>query len=234
MRMITGVTVFGDSLMKATAPDERQRLHFNIRRYAERLFTDFSLPLTCKAQFGATVSMGCRELKKALSKGIEGSHVLIEYGGNDCDFDWAAIAENPQGQHVPRTPLPQFRAALAEMVELVQQAGKYPVLMSLPPIDAERYLQGMKKRGLNRANIVAWLGDPQMIYRYHELYSMNVVNFARSMSLPLIDIRNHFLERHDFSQLLSADGIHPSLKGYDFIYEICAAHLRNLKNVAAV
>ena len=35
------------------------------------------------------------------------------YGGNDSDYDWAAIDADPAGDHRPRTELPAFRESSA-------------------------------------------------------------------------------------------------------------------------
>ena len=33
-------------------------------------------------------------------------------GGNDSDYDWAAVAADPEGEHMPRTAPEQLRSIL--------------------------------------------------------------------------------------------------------------------------
>jgi lysophospholipase L1-like esterase len=49
------------------------------------------------------------------------------------------------------------------------------------------------------------------------MYSLEVNKLAMALSVPLIDIRSHFLKRKDYSDLICADGIHPNQEGHRLI-----------------
>ena len=220
----TTVFLYGDSLMRATMPDETFRYHFHFAEYLAR----FGVPgaeIVNRAHFGATVGKGLSTLAADLKKGFQSRFALLEYGGNDCDFRWAEVAAAPEAEHLPNTSLPDFRAGLREMAEELRENGTEPVLMTLPPIDAERYFDFFCSAGLDRAGVLRWLGDVQMIYRFQELYSDTVRETAEALSLPLIDVRAAFLDRHDLRQLISADGIHLSEQGYALFFGTLAQRL---------
>ena len=106
------------------------------------------------------------------------------------------------------------------MIEDLRARDVLPILITLPPIDAERYFAWFTEKGrLDRAPILSWLGDIQMIYRYQELYSESVLKLSYQTHCPLVDIRSAFLDKRCYQQLLCQDGIHPNEKGYQLIYQ---------------
>ena len=106
------------------------------------------------------------------------------------------------------------------MVKRLLKQGIRPVLMTLPPIDAERYFRYLVGDKLNRDNILSWLGDVQQIYRYQEMYSLLVERIAREFSIRLIDLRSRCLaERNFFRDMLCEDGLHLTEEGQRFVGE---------------
>ena len=215
---LTDITVFGDSLMRATSPDENLRPHFNIRHYTDRLRDEHGLTLSCRASFGATVSRGLEDLQRTLSRGISSSHVLLEYGGNDCDFNWAEVAASPDGEHQPHASVERFSDTLLSMIRALQARKIQPILTTLPPLDAQKYLNFIGRLGSDTGKILHWLGDVQMIYRWQERYSNAVARLADRLSLPLADIRSEFLARRDYCTLIARDGIHLTRPGYELVF----------------
>lgn len=102
----------------------------------------------------------------------------MSYGGNDSDYDWAAIDADPGADHRPNTELPVFADTLHETLDALRQGGVQPVMMTLPPIDGERYLDFLCRDNLRRDRILDWLGEPQMIYRHQELYADTAAEIA--------------------------------------------------------
>ena len=154
----------------------------------------------------------------------------MEYGGNDCNFDWPAVAAAPEAQHLPATPLPAFLAALEEAAAKLQRAGVTPVFTTLPPIDAERYFAHICGHGVDGAELMRWLGNVQTIYRFQELYSASAAQFALSNGFALIDARATLLTpRRDYAALVSIDGLHPSEAGYELMYGAYKERLFSLK-----
>ena len=173
-------------------------------------------------QDGSTISKGLSLVEHDVARGMDARWALVAYGGNDSDFDWAGIAADPEGDHRPRTELPEFLSKLKQTVTELARVGVQPVLMTLPPIDGARYLDYICRGGLSRDSIMRWLGDVGCIYRHQELYSDTVASFAMREGLPLIDVRRRFLPQRDLSELISADGIHLTMPGYRQLFDTLA------------
>lgn len=222
------VLIYGDSLLKATVPDAAMRYHFHLSEVMERYPTD-GITVVNRAKMGATVEKGLRMVNRDLERGETADYALVAFGGNDSDYDWAAIAADPTGDHRPRTELPCFADVLRQTTSQLREAGIQPVLMTMPPIDPARYLDFICSRGLSRERIMAWLGEVQMIYRHQELYSDTVADVAVAEGLPLIPVRRVFLADHHMNDLISADGIHLTMPGYqrlfDTLYDCLQRHL---------
>ena len=222
--MTNQMYVYGDSLLKATVPDERFRYHFHIAEMMKD-YVDQGLDIVNRAKMGATIRKGKALVEHDLGRGMEARCALVAYGGNDCDYKWAEVSADPDGDHHCNTELPEFVDTLRQTTEELQEKGIQPILMTLPPIDADKYFDFIS-RGLDRDRILSWLGDKQMIYRYQELYSDTVADYARESGLPLIPARRGLLMDRGYKDLISADGIHLTLAGYHRLYDTVADWLR--------
>ena len=101
----------------------------------------------------------------------------------------------------------------------LRSRGIQPMLMTLPPLDAEKYLGFSGRRGADTKAVLSWLGDVQMIYRWQEMYSGAVALLAARLDLPLLDVRSRFLSRRDYTSLIARNGIHLTQAGYELIYD---------------
>lgn len=217
MKRAINVVIYGDSVMKGTVLDANYRYHAVMDRYLDRFRERFCVAAKNRSRFGSTVERGRRALEQDIADGLDCDYVLLEFGGNDCNFNWGEVSQNPAGQHFPLTPLDRFEQAYLAMLEQLRGLGIRPLLMTLPPIDAERYLAFLARNGNSRANILRWLGDVNMIYRYHETYSNTIAQIAAHTGVPLVDVRSYFLDKRSFLELICMDGLHPSPKGYELI-----------------
>ena len=59
------------------------------------------MPIENKAKFGSTISIGKNIIFKniELIKETKSKYVVMEFGGNDCDYNWREISENPDKYH---------------------------------------------------------------------------------------------------------------------------------------
>ena len=157
------------------------------------------------------------DLENGLQSAEPGSPVLLSFGGNDVDYDWAAISETPKERHDPHVLPEQFAENMAQMVRDARGAGLIPVLLTLPPIDSERYFSWVT-RGLEKGeNVLRWLGDVERIYRTHRGYSEILCQVARTVNAHLIDVRGAFERAGDSLRRLCVDGIHPNAEGHALI-----------------
>ena len=219
--------IYGDSLLKATVPDEQFRYHFHLPEVMER-YSGRQSEVVNRSKMGATVRKGQALLEHDLQRGMQADYALIAYGGNDSDFDWDAVQAHPQESHLPRTTLADFKEILLRMIHELRERGVQPVLMTLPPIDAQRYLDFLCREGRSRERIMDWLGDTQRIYRHQELYSDTVARLAYETGTPLIGVREMFLDEKRLLKLIAADGIHLTVEGYGKLFDTLAGWLRGM------
>ena len=217
------VTVYGDSILKGVLFEDGK--YVVEHAWEQKLTERFGLRVTNRSRFGSTLPKAMARIEKDSGDAAEGEYALLEFGGNDCDFDWAAIAAAPEETHTCKTPPAQFLDCYRRAIRLLRGSGRTPVLATLPPINAELYLRFLCRDGLSRESILRWLGDVQRIYRWQENYSQMAEQLAREEGTPLVDLRRPFLQdARSPSALLCADGIHPSRLGQELLYgAFCAA-----------
>lgn len=170
---------------------------------------------------GATVGTGRELIAKRLTNPAENTTVIFEYGGNDCDYKWSDISANPTGEFLPNTPYDIFEKTYGECIEYAKEKGAKVCLCNLVPLDADKYIRWIS-RSLNSENILSWLGDTSMLYRWHEYYNRTAEKIAAKYACGLIDIRSPFLLSHNYANLLSDDGIHPTVEGHRVIDDLVA------------
>ena len=221
---IETVVIWGDSLAKGVVWNEARKRHAYSKTTAADIVAErLGIELVNRAKFGCTAPEGLAIMEREIEGGITCDTALIEFGGNDCNFDWKAISERPDDEHLPATSPEAYQESLRAMVRNLLRQGIQPVLMTLPPIDAERYFRFLVGTRLNPKHILHWLGDVQQIYRYQEMYSMLVERVAREFSIQLIDLRQKCLEYHGFvKKMLCEDGLHLTEEGQRFMGETIA------------
>ena len=208
------LVIFGDSIAKGvTYHDGRYRLcqAHNFEALAAQ-----GVEIANYAKMGACTDTGLAIVKKRLEC-CEGADVLLSFGGNDCDFDWQAVSDQPQEEHLPKVPPEQFLENYRALIHLAREKGKNVWLSSLVPLEAHRFLDHVSQ-GRSRETILGWLGDVDRIFRWQEYYSEMVCRLARELSCPLLGLRMEFLKNPVFPALISNDGIHPTQQGHDLVH----------------
>ena len=229
MKIIRKIEIFGDSILKGIQLNpESKRYHVNNNIDVDMLSEKFSLSIANHSKLGCTVTKGKALLDKYLDKAPDCTAILMDFGGNDCDFDWKSISENPDAEHQPNTPIGKFIGLYTEMVNRIKTGGIRPVIANLPPIDPQRYFNWFCN-GLCRESILRWLGDVNAIYRYQELYSRTAEDIARNSGALLVDLRSVFLKERHLGRYLCEDGIHPNTEGQKLLTQsfvkFCASAL---------
>lgn len=222
------VILWGDSLGKGVVWDERRGRYGSTSVNAVQTVSERAgISIENRSRFGFTATRGLELMERDLAAGMRADAAVIEFGGNDSNFDWARISEKPEEQHDPATKPEVYADTLEQMVTLLRAHGIRPILMTLPPINAERYFHFLVGDRLNGANILRWLGDVNHIYRFQELYSATAACVARKMGGELIDLRACCLAAEDFvTRMLCADGLHMNDDGQRFVGDAVAGLLR--------
>lgn len=215
--------IWGDSLLKGVVFDElRDRYQILRDNCVQQLKALLPFPVENNARMGCTAPEGFELLQAGEMQ--PGNLALIEFGGNDCDMDWAAVAADPSLDHQPKTPPEVFERMLEQCVERVRQAGAQPMLVVPTPLHAQRYFDWVT-RGLNGAAVLRFLGDVERIYRWQERYALLVCVTAGKLCCPLINLRDAFLAVKGYERLLCIDGIHPNEAGHALMFHTMKAAL---------
>lgn len=213
------ITVYGDSILKGIRLEEGT---YKIdRQWEKQLAAEHGLVIRNSARFGNTLAKAMELIRRDSEKTAEKDGVaVLELGGNDCDYDWAAISADPDRRIDCKTPPALFVRLYREALGLIRRGGRRPVALNLIPIHSGRYLRFICRNGLSRENILHWLGDVDAISRWQEKYSRMIEKIAAEEGVELIDVRGAFLrDSHSAEELLCSDGIHPSRLGQKLIFD---------------
>ena len=212
------VLVSGDSISRGIVYDEEKGKYSVLdKSYVALVQRRLKGIVQNASRFGNTIVRGLGKLTKEIAAGRP-DIVVIEYGGNDCDFAWNEVAANPYMPHEPQTDLSLFEETLTATIASLKERDIVPVLMTLPPLNADRYLKWVSNQDpQTECNILKWLGSVTKIHWWQERYSASIVTIAEKTHTRWIDIRGAFLHSDDYSDLLCRDGIHPNELGHELI-----------------
>ena len=217
----TKVIALGDSLTKGVILSEAYKYTLAENSYMDIISRELGLQVVNYGRFGSTVGTGITMLERHMNEIASSEYTFIEYGGNDCDFDWKKIADCPFGDYVPNTSLEDFKTKFFELIARIRELGSIPVIVSLPPIISSTYFEFFSRNmsEQQKNSVINWLGgDTGIITRWHESYNRVLFMIAKETETPIIDITTAFdTYRGDLRALFCADGIHPNEKGHKLI-----------------
>jgi lysophospholipase L1-like esterase len=212
MDAFKNVAVFGDSILRGiqwNPEDKRYCVQNTIN--IEQIGDKHSINIDNFSMFGCTVQKGIVMLQKRLER-RPFSIAVIEYGGNDSDFNWKEVSERPDDYHSPNTPLDTFANIYRQIIGCLKAKCIEPILTTLPPLEPQRFFDWFC-RDLNKSNVLKWLGTVNNIYRYQEKYSRMIEIIASETKTHLVDLRRAFLDHFHLEDLLCEDGVHPNTDG---------------------
>lgn len=134
--------------------------------------------------------------------------VVVLFGTND-----SRIAE-PQ----VAVPAEKYEANLKQIVSACEKAGAKVVVCTPPPINPGPYFRRHKKEPFDQAG-----GLEKVLASYRAA----AIRAAEASKVPVVDL-NQLLAKEKMDDWLSADGVHPSKKGYELIAGHVAAAVKPL------
>ena len=224
------IRIWGDSILKGYSLDETGSRYIVLKNNCvDRFARETNTVISNHASFGMTTRKALDRIVRSIERTppAKGDIILVEFGGNDCDYHWSEISAQPGATHQPNTPIDCFAGKMQAIIDAFRKFSIDPILMTLPPLEPNRYLDWIS-RGLNRENILRWLGDVNKIYRWQEAYNEIVVDAALKNGLRLINVRKNFLTADRFTERLCADGIHPNEAGHDTILDSFLGYVHSL------
>lgn len=212
------LAVYGDSISKGIIYDNKKGRYIILKKNYISLIEDkLKCVISNMSKFGNNIIRGKQKLENDVIKKSP-DVAVIEFGGNDCDFDWNSIAKNPNSAHEPKTDLILFEETLNSIIVNFEKLNIVPVLMTLPPLEPNRYFKWVCKNDTDaEKNVLYWLGSIKKIYTWHEQYSSKIVEAAEKNNTNLIDVRGAFLKGDNYGKYLCMDGIHPNAEGHQLI-----------------
>lgn len=191
------ICTFGDSIMKGVVSSEKNTdgkplYRVSDNNFINRLGRQFGISVKNFACFGSTTTQGVKHIDRHKDDVAESDCIMLEYGGNDCDYNWKEVSENPYVTHIPKNPVDIFVSQYSALIQKIRSMNGNPIIMSLPLIDPDRFFEYLSA-GLNRDNILAWLGGRTMhLYQWHEMYNVELFKMSRRLQVPIIDITTPF------------------------------------------
>lgn len=83
------IAIWGDSVLKGVVLEEGKDRYSLLKDSSiELIKREYNLMIKNNSKFGLTVTKAMRLMDKSLSKGDHPNYVLVELGGNDCDYNW--------------------------------------------------------------------------------------------------------------------------------------------------
>lgn len=211
------VVIFGDSLFKGVFFNENtQKYQILKKTCVDLIIENNDMIVNNMSKFGLTTDRAVSYIRNHLNENNDYQYAIIELGGNDCDFDWGYIANNPKIDHVPKVNLEDFEKNIIEILNEIKKHDIIPVVVSLPPISSKKYFNWFTKK-FNKERILEWLKEENNIYKHHEMYNLCLSKIALKMNVKLIDLRLLLLTIKDFEKYLCIDGIHLNENGHRVI-----------------
>ena len=215
------VIALGDSLTKGVILTDKNKYSIAEDSYLDIIGRETDMQIANYGRFGATIQTGENMVDMYSDLIADSEYTFVEYGGNDCDFDWIKIADSPCGDYAPKTTLKDFKKQFIGLLSKIKELGSKPIIISLPPILSSTYFSFLSRlmSEEQKENIIGWLGgDTGIITRWHEAYNRELFIIAKESQTPIIDITTAFdTYRGDICTLFCADGIHPNSKGHKLI-----------------
>ena len=225
------IVAYGDSITKGIIYDDKKSRYANLKEnFTSIIENKIKGPVYNAGKFGNTIMRGARKMYNDVIKKSP-DMVLVEFGGNDCDYKWDEIAKNPDMEYKPNTDIITFRETLLSMIDTLKTNHILPVLMTLPPLDPLKYFKWIAKEdSFAEKNILHWLGTKDRLFTWHNSYSKMITQVANETSTVLIDVRSEFLKYSNYTQFLCKDGIHPNIEGQSLIATVILQFIKENYN----
>lgn len=128
------IFVYGDSIMRGVVLGRDRKYTQLDNNCVCEVSRSVRIEIENKSIFGMTVPKAFTRFFNGKSEdSFRKNAILLEYGGNDCNFNWAAVSNDPHGVHLPTTDPTVFEKNLIDMTTAIKKSGGTPALMTLPP-----------------------------------------------------------------------------------------------------
>ena len=121
------------------------------------------------SKFGCTSSAALKRLERYAKDIAACPTTLVMLGGNDSDFNWPAVAAEPEAPHDCNTPMEKFKEYYNKVLDGIQALGSKPVVINLIPVYGQRYFDWFSRKCDPKA-LMRFLGTTDSIEHWNEMY----------------------------------------------------------------
>jgi lysophospholipase L1-like esterase len=139
-------------------------------------------------------------------------YTIISIGGNDCDFHWNKVAENPEEEHQPIVPIEKYVENVKKLIINLKNSGITPIVLTMPPLDPVRYYKLIAEK--YGKSISHWISTCGGIEHWHGLYNRSLNELIEQLDVRKIDVRTALKKAGILENIISDDGIHLTSEGY--------------------
>ena len=229
------LVVFGDSILKGviTIPNSGKLFDTTENDSLSLAQKELGFELDNRSIYGNITSKGLIKLQKFLEKGETADFCIIEFGSNDCDYDWNVF---PEGSPAPdfstiqsKVPFNDYLSNLTQMVELCRAHQITPIIMNLIPYICDRWFKTIAKAHNQAAMLEFLAGTPDTLGQNQLKYQNALMDFAKTSNVQTIDVWNLFTNTPNSAKLMCDDGIHPNEEGYKLLSKLWIERIPQLK-----
>ena len=214
------LVVFGDSILKGviTIPDSGKLFDVTENDSLTLAQKKLGFELDNRSIYGNITSKGLVKLQKFFDKGETADFCIIEFGSNDCDYDWGTL--------IQKVHLADYLENLKQMISLCRANKVTPLMMGLIPYVCDDWFKTIIK-GQDEAAILNFLGGTAETLGKNQLIYKNAqADFVQKNNVQFLDPWTIF-EGH--KELMCYDGIHPNEKGYELLSKAWIKFLSEVK-----
>lgn len=209
--------VFGDSMMRGVMPDETGSYHASeligfpeIAEKCEIEIINYAMPtFTTERVLGWAQSTMARIDKP--------DAVIIECGGNDCDYDWKIFTESAGTELKHRRDLEHFSNDYEELISFFENMNVPVIAAMTPHIATGKYLSHLKEVSADIQKYSNSLPSVKLMKMAYNEYEKRMYEIANRHNCDIIVLQNKFDQVADSEDYFSADGMHPNERGYQLI-----------------
>ena len=214
------LVVFGDSILKGviTIPNSDKLFDVTENDSLSLAQKELGFELDNRSIYGNITSKGLVKLQKFFEKGGEADFCIIEFGSNDCDYDWGTL--------VQKVPLAEYLENLSAMVKLCRDNKVTPLMMGLIPYVCDDWFKTIIK-DQDQAAILNFLGGTAETLGKNQLIYKNAqADFVQKNKVQFLDPWTVFEGHKEF---MCYDGIHPNEEGYKLLSQAWIKFLSEVK-----
>ncbi len=216
--MKTKMIFYGDSVIRGKTWLQGSLTPFdtenNFVKYCRSYLDSLGMEIINKGKNGLTSDIACKELDNEVLK-LKPNYLVLEIGGNDCNFNWKEVSKNPYLDHPPALSTNDLATNLNNIIDRLIENSITVILLTPPPLDENKYLQLLNHYFGN--NIDLFIKTKGGIALWHKKYVETIRAVAVERKTFFIDIYAEFEKTNLQEHLVALDGLHPTEKGYQLM-----------------